>query len=486
MKRVICIGSGLAAINFAMCLDESIELIWVLSETATKTNSYLAKGGIAISLDPADSDKHYEDTINAGAGLVNASIAKEVVFGSAKVFANLKNRGVLFDSIPSREGGHSNSRIQHISDQTGKFLVEKLWVDALKRKNTQFLFGWVFTKLKIESNKAVGAQLTNIYSGETKVWFASSIILATGGSGNLYQHHTNGPEANGEGCGIASIAGATIDNLEFVQFHPTRLYSENPTINVLVTEAFRGAGAKLQNHKDISFMQAIHPMGSLAPRDIVSLGIYNQMEHEKEQFVWLDFSKIDDHFFKSTFPFLYQVVCSEPYFKKHKMPITPAAHYQCGGILVDSDAHTSIKGFFALGEVANTGLHGANRLASNSLLELFYFSEKLANNFNVNIENGTREEQMLPSISLGENEQYNQLFLSLKEIMWHSFGIVRNAKQMENGLLKINQILTYLENNPTINLTEVRLINRLYTAQLIAKSAIKRTISLGCHQLEVY
>lgn len=484
MKRVICVGSGLASINFVNNLPEHVELIWVLGKGSRHTNSYLAKGGIAISSLPEDLEEHIADTLVAGAGLCNKKIVKEVLGNSGEILNKLKKEGVLFDEVPGKEGGHSRARIQHVSDQTGKFLVDQFWQQALKRNNTQLMFDWIITDLIVEDDVCDGVIVSNLLSGEQLGLYADAVILATGGAGNLYQYHTNSPEVNGEGYAIAKRAGAKMADMEFIQFHPTKLYAERGRENVLVTEAFRGAGAKLIGENGKEFMNSIHAMGSLAPRDVVSLGIYKQMLHDDSPYVWLDYSNLDEVKFKEDFPYLYGVIFHKSYKAEKRIPVTPAAHYLCGGVDVDANSRASVLGLYAIGEIARTGLHGANRLASNSLLELFYFSQKLAQNISNELVGGWCEVERLPKLDVNCSFDLKPYMAELKLIMWEHFGIIRTPGQMFNGLTKLNKMHYDLVQTDEASLPYKRFINSLETAILIATSAIEQKESIGCHQLK--
>ncbi len=483
MKRVVCIGGGLAAIYFSLVLSEEIELYLILGEGPEDSNSYLAKGGIAVSLDIADQSAHIKDTLVAGAGLCDPQIVKEVIENSSSILQDLKARGLYFDSNPSKEGGHSIARIQHISDQTGKFLVEKLWADLKKRKNTHFLYHTVATQLIIEKGICKGLTIANYLEGTCKNIFADNVVLASGGCGNLYAQHTNGIGANGEGAGMAMRAGLLLQDMAFIQFHPTKMYLEGKLENILVTEAFRGAGAVLRDNKGDDFMKDLHPLSSLAPRDIVSLGMFLNMEESKEKHVWLDFSKVDTQHFMLSFPYLFDAVKRAGFLSQEKIPVTPAAHYQCGGVLVDSNSASSIPGLFAIGEVARTGLHGANRLASNSLLELFHFAAKLASSEIIQTNNYGAGEDELISLKIQKPLELLPIENNLKELMWHSFGICRNLAHMEIAKGELDSFLPIIKNFEADYLFAKRLRNRIETAKAIAIAAIERTESLGCHQL---
>lgn len=483
MKRVVCIGGGLAAIYFSLLLSEEVELYLILGEGPEESNSYLAKGGIAVSLDIEDQAAHIADTLVAGAGLCNPQIVKEVIENSSRLLQDLKARGLYFDPNLSKEGGHAIARIQHISDQTGKFLLEKLWADLKKRKNTHFLYHTVATQLIIEKGICKGLTIANYLEGTCKNIFADSVVLASGGCGNLYAQHTNGIGANGEGAGMAKRAGIALQDMAFIQFHPTKMFLENKSENILVTEAFRGAGAILRDNNGYEFMKDLHPLASLAPRDIVSLGMFLKMEETQAKHVYLDFSKVDTQHFMRSFPFLFDAVKRGGFLSHEKIPVTPAAHYQCGGVDVDGNSATAIPGLFAIGEVARTGLHGANRLASNSLLELFHFAAKLASSEIIQTNNyGAGEDDLKPLIVEIPSELL-QMENAIKELMWHSFGICRNAGQMEKALGELEVFHATIEYFEATYLFAKRLGNRIETAKAIANAAIQRKESIGCHQL---
>jgi L-aspartate oxidase len=482
MKRVAVIGSGLAAISFILQLPEEIQVIWIAGEGPGLSNSYLAKGGIAVSHSIDDKYSHLTDTKLAGAFLGNDAIMKEVTFGSEEVFHWIEQQGIHFDKNPSREGGHSQNRIEHLSDQTGKFLVAHLWEKLRVERKVILLENHFALELLVQKGKSIGVKVGDAAHEKEMDIYASATVLATGGSGNLFERNTNAVGANGEGIGMAFEAGAELEQMEFVQFHPTRLYDPAGRRNILVTEAFRGAGAFLCNTKGEDFMKTIHPLGSLAPRDVVSLGMYHQMDKDNVPFLQLNFSAVKEEVFQRDFPYLYNEVKNEPYFKLGWIPVTPAAHYQCGGIKVNASSETQLTGLFAIGEVACTGLHGANRLASNSLLELFYFGSKLANYLPNTLQKSGElwrsEPKPLPTT-------FPQLSIYIKEVnglMWHHFGILRTQEKMKLGLNRLKELKQDILSTPHMSIEKKRLLNRMTCAIQIAQSALLRIQSLGCHQ----
>lgn len=482
-QRIICVGAGLAAINFVRNLPKEIELIWVLNEGYQKSNSYLAKGGVAVSF-PGDVEAHIEDTLLAGASVCDEQVVREVIGASELVFSSLKKSGILFDMEALKEGGHSQARIQHVSDQTGKFLIEHLWQEVLKRRNTRLLFNYFACDIIHKKNAFKGLVLSHLIKGEQMAVYGSALVLATGGVGNLFSKNTNATTVNGSALGMAIRAGLQTKNLEFVQFHPTKLFSPDNRSQVLVTEAFRGAGAVLVNESGYAFMDDIHPLGSLAPRDIVALGMYNQMKKHGVSHVYLDYSALSNDEFKAKFPYLYQQSSRSSWYKDKHMPVAPAAHYLCGGLQVCADCKTSMKDVYAIGEAACTGLHGANRLASNSLLELFYFSEKLAKNISLDMPTTAEKDAILECLAPLSQIDLATYEKQMQTIMWQSFGIVRTASGMHAGLSQLQELEFQLSKLAEASIPYRSLLHSLQAAICMAKSAYLRKQSLGCHVVE--
>ncbi|MCF8427960.1 MAG: FAD-binding protein [Bacteroidia bacterium] len=483
-KKVICIGNGLAAIFFALLLDESIDLVWVMENSPEQSNSYLAKGGIAVSLTPEDQEKHIQDTLTAACGLADPIVVRSIIKNGPNLLAKLKSYGLLFDETKSKEGGHSTSRIEHISDQTGKFIVSHLWQLAKKRKNTQFLNHTVLLDILVDNHISKGVELVDKQTGEISIEESECIVLATGGIGNLFRVTSNGIGANGEGLSIAHKRGAEVKNAAFVQFHPTLLYQRNQGTPVLVTEAFRGDGAILKGMNGEDLMASVHPLGSLAPRDIVSLNLASYMAKSKSQFVWLDFNGLNQEKLEAKFPYLFRVAKIQESFSDYKIAVTPAAHYHCGGLQTDEKGMTNITGLFAIGELANTGLHGANRLASNSLLELLHVGEKLATHLN-QVDFGAGKSVSIKKImQLNESYHAAAALFQLKEIMWNNFGIKRTIKGMEKGYEQLHHLQHQLLTQNPGNLSIKRTISKIGAGLLVADAALELDNSIGCHFVE--
>lgn len=483
MKRVICCGGGMAAIWFALCLPESIELLWVLEDDPNQSNSYMAKGGLAVPVSAEDIEVHVQDTLRAGGGRCDEAVVRRIISNAPALFDSLREQGIVFDETPGREGGHQVARIRSIEDRTGMFLVDQLWEKVKQRKNTIFLHGYAAIRLEAEAGIWKAIHLAELATGKCVRLEAAAMVLATGGTGNLFIHPTNGPHANGEGLAMAEEIGAVVKDLEFIQFHPTRLYAPSLNENVLITEAFRGAGAIIRGWEGEDLMQKVHPMGSLAPRDIISQAMFRYMEETGNPYVWLDFSAVDNNHFQTRFPYLYQLAQQHRFMEQRRFPVTPAAHYQCGGLVVNEQASTNISGLYAIGEVACTGLHGANRLASNSLLELFHYGKICADII-------AKDEQ------LGPNHQDETKVLTvspmmlghwhhrIQELMWKYYGIIRHQDLMVEGLEQLELLREGVETIKGAELNQRRLLLRLHAATLIAKAALARKESAGCHLVE--
>lgn len=484
-KRIICIGNGLAALNLALHLEEDTELFIVGTATIAGTNSYLAKGGIAIPLDEADALKHIDDTLIAGDGLCDKEVVEYIIGKAQGVLTGLERLGIVFDESISLEGGHSAARIRHLSDETGKHLITQLYEKVLAKPNIHLLTPYNAVDLFKHDNRCKGVYISAKGTNILELITADAVVLATGGCGNLFQHHTNAGNANGEGYAMAYTVSATMRDMEFMQFHPTKFYATTSTENILITEAFRGAGAIIRNANGDDIMQSHHKLGSLAPRDIVSRTLYEQMRATDQPHVWLDYQNVDPHLMQQSFPTIQHLCDQNGLHHNRHIPVSPAAHYMCGGIETNLNGQTSVPNLFAVGEVACTGLHGANRLASNSLLELFVVSKQMAtyiNKMQPEIVH-TRVTTEYPPID--HTDTVKQMTTTLQHIMWNHFGIVRHSENMKEGLFRLKclqeQLLLI---NPAYSIQLKQMQNRLHTATFIAQAAYARKESVGCHYID--
>ncbi len=514
------IGSGLAGLAFALKVS-AFGRVCILSKTHLETgNTEMAQGGIAAVTSKDDSaEQHIQDTLIAGAGLCNKDIVKMVVDAGPDCIQDLVNWGVKFDRQSdqsfslTKEGGHSQRRILHVEDHTGLDIQRQLL--SLVRANKQIdLFENQFaidliSKRKIDEkyvgpDQCLGAYVLDRTSGEVIPVLAKTTILATGGAGKTYLYTSNWSGATGDGVAMAHRMGARITNLEFMQFHPTCLYHPNAR-NFLISEALRGEGAELVNKKGEAFMKDVHPLGSLAPRDIVARSIDSEMKKTAEPCVFLDITHKDKEFIQSRFPQIYKKcleygidITTQP------IPVVPAAHYLCGGILTNADGATDIKGLYAIGENACTGLHGANRLASNSLLECLVFARNaaahsrtlIADDITLNsLPTYSEYNQMLRPISQtqpsyrssNKNDELDlitHLWEEIRRLMWAYVGIVRTNRRLfraknrlDNLLQEIDQYYSEFDVNSDI----VELRNIAIFAQLTVDCALERKESIGIH-----
>ncbi len=482
-KRIICIGSGLAAWHLALHLTSNID-IWMLSNGGiSQTNSHLAKGGIAVPYNEQDIQNHISDTLKAGDGLCEKEAVEDIISEAPNLFADLQHIGIAFSQECTLEGGHSKSRIRHIGDETGRFLLQAIHQRVLCKHQIRHMPASVVLSLSVNKGVCIGVSTWNQLTNTLEQITADAVVICSGGCGNLYQHHTNALTANGEGYAIASDAGAHLLNMEFMQFHPTKLFDPMNNLHYLITEAFRGAGAVITDSNNHEIMQGIHPMESLAPRDIVSRTMFKTMIQQQVPHLHLNFSNVNKVSFQKTFPALYDTCELIGVMNSKKIPVTPAAHYQCGGVVTDTNGQTTLVNLYAAGEVAYTGLHGANRLASNSLIELLVMSRRIANQLNKQETKIDKKHHFkkLPEIKPMGDISY--ITYGIQRIMWEHFGILRSKTLMVEGLKRLNQLEKKI-NTQLHEGIEQQTKNRFTTARLIAEQAILRKESKGCHYLE--
>lgn len=506
----LVIGSGIAGASLALKLAALGRVAIVCKETVGETNTRYAQGGIAGVFDQHDSyDSHTNDTIVAGAGLCHEDVVRKVVGAGPGTIKELIEMGVQFTPSDSkspdfeyhltREGGHSERRIIHADDMTG-MAVQKALVEKLGEHPNISIFEFhtcidliVTDKAcpDFSRNRCLGAYVLDEQQREVHSFLAKCTILATGGHGKLYLYTSNPDIASGDGVAMAWRAGARVANLEFMQFHPTCLYSSKEK-NFLITEAIRGEGGILLSRKGERFMERVDPRKELAPRDIVARAIDAEIKKTGEPFVLLDISHKPPEFVRQHFPNIY-ATCLELGLDitKEAIPVVPAAHYSCGGVVTDTRGRTGIKSLWALGEVACTGLHGANRLASNSLLEGLAFAEFIAedvNNLWSSIKNlpnpRVAKWQLGKACEPDEMTVVSQLWDEIRRTMWNYVGIVRSDKRLARADARIRQISEEIENYywdvvPSRALIEVR--NLAAVAALTIKCARARKESRGIH-----
>ena len=492
----IVIGSGLAGLNFALEAAKLGTVCIITKSNIKESASFYAQGGVAVVLDNIDSiDSHIQDTLVAGAGLCNEDIVNIVCKEIIPISQDLIQAGVSFTKSSSgsihlgKEGGHSAHRILHANDQTGKVLTSYFIEQVSKNKNITILENTVVVDLIIQStdsskNKCYGVYIL-LQNGSVHPLTAQYTCLASGGNGHIYANTTNPLVATGDGISMAYLHGARIRDMEFIQFHPTVLFSQaNPAF--LLSEALRGFGAHIVNHNKERFMFQYHSLGELAPRDIVSCGITKELQKSGKECVYLSLQHKDSHEIQRSFPFIYKILLENFNFNLSLdlIPVVPAAHYSCGGIMVDEYAQSDILNLFAIGEVASTGLHGANRLASNSLAEALVFSvravNKIKENYNHNLVTINIPPLVFKSSSLVENP--TQIIDKVQKSMQKYVGVIRS----NDALLKIWKELSFLYQNVyNCNIPDpefIKMKSIIVTSYIVVQSALLRKESRGGHQ----
>ncbi len=503
----VIIGSGAAGLYAALKISQQINLpeglLIVSKSNLGESNSRYAQGGIVAVMHQNPNDKvslHVKDTLNAGAGLSDEKVVEYISQASDEVLNDLIKLGVNFDKDKNSnlmftlEAAHSVRRILHSGgDATGKGITDALSKAVLSDNNITVLENAMAVEILISAEKECkGVIIYNELTQEHEVVYTSALILATGGVGQVYKYTTNPEGATGDGIALAYEAGAKIRDMEFIQFHPTALaLSPNSKNRFLISEAVRGEGAKLVNTDGEEFMSRYSDKRELAPRDVVTRAIYNEMKKEHSSNVFLNATVINHNKLMSRFPTISnKCLANGVDISKDPIPVAPAAHYTMGGIMADVSGKTSIKGLYAIGEVASTGLHGANRLASNSLLECVVCAYELADylsfaNLEVpqKIDAGIKKMIDVYSHSIsGKSYDIDSLKHQLKDVMWNNVGIIRN----EESLLKAKDLISELKNEfkrmrKCLSIKEYEYRNMLTVASLIIDSAIQRKESRGAH-----
>jgi L-aspartate oxidase len=517
---VLVVGAGAAGLYTALCLPESLRVGLITKETVALSASDWAQGGIAAAVAPEDSPKlHIEDTMRAGAGLCDRTAVEFLAQLAPNCIQSLVNLGVAFDRhgqalALTLEAAHSRNRVLHAADTTGREVTTTLTAQVLRRQNIQVIQQALALSLWIEPESGSCQGISLFYQGEITWIKAGAVVLATGGGGQIFAQTTNPAVSTGDGVAIASRAGATLRDLEFVQFHPTALTKPGAD-HFLISEAVRGEGAHLVDNEGRRFAFDYHPAGELAPRDVVSRAIFSHLQRTAVDLatahVWLDMRPIPAEKIRHRFPNIIKVcqhwgidVFHEP------IPVAPAAHYWMGGIVADLMNRTNIRGLYAVGETASTGVHGANRLASNSLLECIVFGAQMGK---IELENIglSSETPLLPlqKFSADASEwhiqqaQLEALREKLPRLVWESAGICREQSKLETAIATVESwqqdfailplskfLLALRPSEPaSFDIPDVERQLRLWAetrnlldvADLILKSAAFRTESRGGH-----
>lgn len=485
----IIIGSGLAGLYSAMYASNFGKVAVITKSSIDESSSYWAQGGIAAVMDSGDSiEDHFTDTINAGQGLCNEKNVKILVSEGKERIQELINLGMQFDSSDNQlllglEGGHSKRRILHAGgSETGKKVVQFVIGEISSNENIHVFENTFAFELIKNGNSCIGVRAFNWKQKQTYNFIAPATILASGGLSGIFARSTNPHVSTGDGIALAYFASAELSDLEFIQFHPTAFYSESGE-TFLVSEAVRGEGALLLNDDLKRFMPSIDPRAELAPRDIVSKAIYEQIKEQNNKYVYLDARKIDENYFKKRFPNIYSNALKLGFeLPNDLLPIAPAAHYTIGGVKTDSVSRTNVNGLYACGETAATGIHGANRLASNSLLECLVFGKRA-------VKSAIDDKSDLHGISIDDREfsvdasaEENYIIIRnrVSNLLNESAGIIRSGNSISSAVESIS------------NMYEVQAINNyeyysfrtkllLTLSELILKFAQVREESRGCH-----
>lgn len=498
----LIIGSGAAGLSMALRLADRARVAVLSKRELTSGSTWLAQGGIAAVLDSTDTTQaHIEDTITAGANLSNRDTVEFTVSHGKENIDWLIEQGVPFtqeedqDYHLTKEGGHSHRRIIHSADATGKALQQTLIAQAQANPNIDLFEHHIAVdlitrrKLGLAHNRCVGAYILNEATGHVEVFQAPHVVLATGGASKAYLYTSNSDGATGDGIAMAWRAGCRVGNMEFNQFHPTCLYHPQAK-SFLITEAVRGEGGKLLLPDGNSFMQRFDKRGELAPRDIVARAIDHEMKRLGCDCLFLDISHKPKAFIQSHFPTIYSR-CAELGIDitKEPIPVVPAAHYTCGGVVTDQRGRTDIPGLYAIGETSFTGLHGANRLASNSLLECLVYAKSASENVISSLTQPLDESAIPPWDESQVTDSDEDVIIShnwdeIRRFMWDYVGIVRTTKRLQRAQHRIEllqqEISDYYSNYKISNdLLELR--NLAVVAELIIRSAMLRQESRGLH-----
>jgi L-aspartate oxidase len=509
---VIVVGSGVAGLFYALAVARAGHSVAILTKKSkADSNTNHAQGGIAsVTSQTDDFELHVADTLTAGDGLCNEAVVRQIVRDGPAARADLMLVGVAFSQLDDgsvslhREGGHSRRRILHVADMTGRAIEEALLHAVANEPRVTILEHHfaidLITRRRLArkgllpvtgEDRVLGLYALDVLRNEVVTYGAKAVMLATGGVGQVYQFTTNPDIATGDGIAMAWRAGVPIRNMEFIQFHPTALYTTDGE-RFLVSEAVRGEGATLRNTDGEAFMKRYDQRGDLAPRDIVARAIDSEMKRLGSPHVWLDITGRGEDVLKGKFPSIFEACMKRGInMDRDMIPVVPAAHYLCGGVATALDASTRLPGLFACGEVTCTGLHGANRLASNSLLEAVVLAKHgAAATLDYISRSGGEPEVPLPEWITGRAQDPDERVVlthnwdELRRTMWDYVGIVRTTKRLERAQARIEQLMREIHDYYWQVKVEPRLLelrNMARVASIIVASALQRQESRGLH-----
>jgi L-aspartate oxidase len=506
----VVLGSGIAGLTFALNVAERGSVAVITKKNRAESNTNYAQGGIACVTSNEDTfDLHVRDTLEAGAGLCNEKVVRGIVEEGPERIRELIELGMSFTERENghgqeldlgKEGGHSKRRILHAKDVTGREIERALLAALAKHRNVSMFENHaaidLITRRKlgfVTDNRCLGVYVLDCASGAVDAIGAGHVLLATGGCGKVYLYTTNPDIATGDGVAMAFRAGVPVANMEFIQFHPTCLFHPAAK-SFLISEAVRGEGGILRNAEGKPFMDGVHPLRSLAPRDIVARAIDSELKKSGAKCVYLDITHQSREFLEKRFPAIY-AKCLECGIDmaREPIPVVPAAHYQCGGVVTSPEGRTELPGLWAVGEVGCTGLHGANRLASNSLLEALVVAHRAAEG--VKIEPAPPMTKELPAWRSGSAQDPDELVViyhnwrEIRQLMWDYVGIVRTTKRLRRASSRLRSLAEEVQEyywNYKMSCDLIELRNLVLVASLIVDCALSRRESRGLHYVLDY
>lgn len=493
---ILIIGSGAAGLGLALSLADTANVAVISKDDLLAGSSQHAQGGIAAVLEQTTENinAHIQDTLTTGAGLCDLKTVEFTVKNAKAAIEWLIKHGVQFTIDPqsqnfhlTQEGGHSQRRILHAADRTGAAIVKTLIEQVFAHPNIRCYSQHTAIDLIIEQGQCVGAYLLDNHTGDINAFYAKEVVLATGGASSVYRHTTNPDFTSGDGIAMSWRAGCDITNMEFNQFHPTCLYYDGQR-PFLISEVLRGEGGKLTLPNGEHFMNKYDARAELAPRDIVARAIHHELQKHQLNYVYLDISHLSSKMIQSYFPTIYHFCYQQGIdITREPIPVVPAAHYTCGGVTTNLNAQTTIPHLYAIGETAYTGLHGANRMASNSLLECLVFSASASKAIKTSLKNDrylTITKQERKNNRPQPQDNINEKITEIRDLMWQHAGIVRNTNDLlfaESVIKKAALEANSLINNHKLTRQTIEYRNLADTAQLIIKSAINRKENVGLH-----